>query len=165
MGESRAELILENILGASHELGEPQSRIEVLLMELLEELSGGGPSTCKVIELLDPEDATKSKYTPDEIKEFIDNGCMFTFSSHLVLHINYSGAANTSFGYVDSTSGLNYKVIYKKINAYKELTDDTSFGASELNFPYSVNGIDFTESGAISISAIQSDSNGYYFEV
>ncbi len=42
MGESRAELILENILGASHELGEPQSRIEVLLMELLEELSGGG---------------------------------------------------------------------------------------------------------------------------
>ena len=46
MGLSRNENILENILGANNELGEPQSRIEALLMELLEAIQGGqlGPA-------------------------------------------------------------------------------------------------------------------------
>lgn len=35
--QSRNEAILQNMLGAENELGEPQSRIEELLMELLEE--------------------------------------------------------------------------------------------------------------------------------
>ncbi len=38
MGQSRNENILENILGASNPLGEPQSREEALLMQLLEKL-------------------------------------------------------------------------------------------------------------------------------
>lgn len=38
MGQSRTENILENILGASNPLGEPQSREEALLMQLLEKL-------------------------------------------------------------------------------------------------------------------------------
>lgn len=39
--ESRNEAILQNILGADNELLPPQSRIEVLLQLLLEELEGG----------------------------------------------------------------------------------------------------------------------------
>lgn len=39
--ESRNEAILQNILGADNELVPPQSRIEVLLQLLLEELEGG----------------------------------------------------------------------------------------------------------------------------
>ena len=39
--ESRNEAILQNMLGANNELGEPQSRIEELLMQLLEQGSGG----------------------------------------------------------------------------------------------------------------------------
>lgn len=38
--QSRNEAILQNILGAENELGEPQSRIEELLQEILEQ--GGG---------------------------------------------------------------------------------------------------------------------------
>lgn len=39
MGQSRTENILENMLGASNPLGEPQSREEALLMQLLEKIS------------------------------------------------------------------------------------------------------------------------------
>lgn len=39
MGQSRNENILENMLGAHNPLGEPQSREEDLLMQLLEKLS------------------------------------------------------------------------------------------------------------------------------
>ena len=42
MAQSRNEAILENMLGADNVLGEPQSRIEKLLMELLESGGGGG---------------------------------------------------------------------------------------------------------------------------
>lgn len=42
MGQSRTENILENILGASNPLGEPQSREEALLMQLLESLAKKG---------------------------------------------------------------------------------------------------------------------------
>lgn len=36
--QSRNEAILQNMLGAENELGDPQSRIEELLMQLLEVL-------------------------------------------------------------------------------------------------------------------------------
>lgn len=39
MGQSRNEDIFENMLGASNPLGEPRSREEALLMQLLEKLS------------------------------------------------------------------------------------------------------------------------------
>lgn len=39
MGQSRTENILENMLGASNPLGEPQSREEALLMQLLDKIS------------------------------------------------------------------------------------------------------------------------------
>lgn len=39
--ESRNEAILQNILGADNELGEPQSPIETLLQDLLAKLGGG----------------------------------------------------------------------------------------------------------------------------
>ena len=39
MGQSRNENILENMLGAHNPLGEPQSREEALLMQLLDKLS------------------------------------------------------------------------------------------------------------------------------
>lgn len=39
--QSRNEAILQNILGANNVLGEPQSRIEVLLMQILEQGGGG----------------------------------------------------------------------------------------------------------------------------
>lgn len=39
MGQSRNENILENMLGASNPLGEPQSREEALLMQLLDKIS------------------------------------------------------------------------------------------------------------------------------
>jgi len=39
MGQSRNENILENMLGASNPLGEPRSREEALLMQLLKKLS------------------------------------------------------------------------------------------------------------------------------
>ena len=38
---SRNEKILKNMLGESHELDEPQSRIEALLMQLLEAMPKG----------------------------------------------------------------------------------------------------------------------------
>ena len=40
--QSRNEAILQNILGADNQLAEPQSRIEMLLQLLLQELGGGG---------------------------------------------------------------------------------------------------------------------------
>lgn len=40
--QSRNEAILQNILGANNVLGEPQSRIEALLMQILEQGGGGG---------------------------------------------------------------------------------------------------------------------------
>lgn len=43
--QSRNEAILQNMLGANNVLGEPQSRIEVLLMQLLEEMGPGGNAT------------------------------------------------------------------------------------------------------------------------
>lgn len=39
MGQSRTENILENMLGASNPLGEPQSREEALLMQILNKIS------------------------------------------------------------------------------------------------------------------------------
>lgn len=39
MGQSRTENILENMLGASNPLGEPQSREEALLMQILDKIS------------------------------------------------------------------------------------------------------------------------------
>ena len=39
MGQSRNENILENMLGASNPLGEPRSREEALLMQLLDKIS------------------------------------------------------------------------------------------------------------------------------
>ena len=42
MGQSRNEDILENMLGAQNELGDPQSRIETLLMEILDQGSTAG---------------------------------------------------------------------------------------------------------------------------
>ena len=40
--QSRNEAILQNILGANNVLGEPQSRIEALLMQILDQGGGGG---------------------------------------------------------------------------------------------------------------------------
>lgn len=40
--QSRNEAILQNILGADNELLPPESRIEILLQELLAKLGGGG---------------------------------------------------------------------------------------------------------------------------
>lgn len=40
--ESRNEAILQNILGADNELLPPESRIEVLLQDLMKQLGGGG---------------------------------------------------------------------------------------------------------------------------
>lgn len=40
--QSRTEAILQNMVGADNDLGEPQSRVEELLMMLLEELKKGG---------------------------------------------------------------------------------------------------------------------------
>lgn len=45
--QSRNEAILQNMLGADNELGDPMSRIEALLMQLLEVLQNieGGQGT------------------------------------------------------------------------------------------------------------------------
>lgn len=43
--QSRNEAILQNILGADNSLAEPQSRIETLLIALLNMLGGGGDDT------------------------------------------------------------------------------------------------------------------------
>ena len=40
--QSRNEAILQNMLGANNEIGEPQSRIEALLIQILETGGGGG---------------------------------------------------------------------------------------------------------------------------
>lgn len=42
MGQSRTENILENMLGASNPIPEPQSREETLLKQILESGGGGG---------------------------------------------------------------------------------------------------------------------------
>lgn len=42
MGMSRNENILENILGAENDIPEPVSRIENLLIQLLEAIGSGG---------------------------------------------------------------------------------------------------------------------------
>lgn len=45
MGQSRTENILENMLGASNPIPEPQSREETLLKQILESGGGGGGSS------------------------------------------------------------------------------------------------------------------------
>ena len=42
--QSRNEAILQNMLGENNELEAPQSRIEVLLLALLDKLSGSAPA-------------------------------------------------------------------------------------------------------------------------
>lgn len=47
--QNRVEAILENMLGASNELQPPQTRVEELLMEILEQGGGGGEKAVKWI--------------------------------------------------------------------------------------------------------------------
>ena len=54
MGQSRTENILENILGAEHELEPPQSRVEALLVELGEKIDEG-PDMGEIEELIEEE--------------------------------------------------------------------------------------------------------------
>lgn len=58
MGQSRNEDILENILGAQNPLGEPQSREEALLMQILEQGGGGGSSTTVLYSNMDDSNLT-----------------------------------------------------------------------------------------------------------
>lgn len=49
MGQSRTENILENMLGASNPIPEPQSREETLLKQILESGGGGGSAFTKTL--------------------------------------------------------------------------------------------------------------------
>ena len=67
MGQSRNENILENMLGASNPLGEPQSREEALLMQLIDKvggkiLTGTLPAGSTTITLSDPAITTDSMF-------------------------------------------------------------------------------------------------------
>lgn len=43
--QSRTEAILQNMLGAQNDLDEPESRVEDLLIQILESGGGGGSGT------------------------------------------------------------------------------------------------------------------------
>ena len=65
MGQSRTEDILENMLGASNPLPEPQSREESLLQQILEAGGGGGAtalSGLSDVDLSSPSDGQVLKY-------------------------------------------------------------------------------------------------------
>ena len=71
--QSRNEAILQNILGANNVLGEPQSRIEALLMQILEQGGGGGgglsdSAKAALITLLE-----KVAYIDDNGQQYIDD--------------------------------------------------------------------------------------------
>ena len=88
MGQSRNENILENILGAQNPLGEPQSREEALLMQILEQ--GMGSSTLadlKDINIENPTDGQTLKYNP--ISQKWENG---TIEGDVILDNSASGA-------------------------------------------------------------------------
>lgn len=65
MGQSRTENILENMLGASNPIPEPQSREETLLKQILESGGGGGAtalSGLSDVDLSSPSDGQVLKY-------------------------------------------------------------------------------------------------------
>ena len=82
--QSRNEAILQNALGANNELGDPQSRIEELLMELVEAIQqGGSGSDQNAVHYT--EDSNKTDEEKAQARENIgalgtgDLGTVFTF--------------------------------------------------------------------------------------
>lgn len=75
--QSRNEAILQNILGANNTLGEPQSRIEALLMQLLEQGGGGsggsGGSQTEIVAIDSDGDVTQA----------LDAGKIYVFKGSL----------------------------------------------------------------------------------
>ncbi|MBR5948163.1 MAG: hypothetical protein IKZ82_05890 [Clostridia bacterium] len=88
MGQSRNENILENMLGKHNELGKPQSRIEQLLMWLLEQGGGGGTvrERYSVGEELLIGEWTDGEKTYDLYRKVIDFGQLTNATLKQVLH-------------------------------------------------------------------------------
>lgn len=74
--QSRNEAILQNILGADNQLLPPESRIEVLLQMLLEELDGSGSGTGVVVDSALSSTSTnplQNKVIYDNLETLFDN--------------------------------------------------------------------------------------------
>lgn len=108
---SREELLLENILGASHAVI-PQSRVEILLQQIAEQGRGGGADTFSVA-FTQSGSATVCNHTHSEIRAAIAAGkiimpTMLGYSYGLMV---ISDQIQTEFLFFDDTSGGNFIIV------------------------------------------------------
>ena len=101
--QSRNEAILQNCLGANNELGEPQSRIEELLMMLLEALSGGGGDVTAAAVLAAME-AMDSEQAEDALDAIGGEPAPATVTDLSSTSITLAASANAVYNYGELTS-------------------------------------------------------------
>ena len=92
MGQSRNENILENMLGASNPVGEPQSRVEELLIDIYNQGGGGGD-----VETIQPDDFPTLPYP-------IVRNALGHYSTQNDIFAQKAAETYTHF-YIDSVNG------------------------------------------------------------
>lgn len=112
---TRNEKILMNCITKSGTAGleQPQSRIEALLQELAEELSGENPSVCAVTISVSPSGVADEYTLYDDEWGFIGNGLVHSLGvGSYIMEIHATGYGNAS-GY----SSINFTITQSDITA------------------------------------------------
>ena len=152
MGQSRNENILENMLGASNPLGEPQSREEALLMQLLDKISvmdkailwqgvttteiTDGASTNPVIINGESYTAKSGDMVTYNSTEFVFNGTVWQeFGAASTIFTETLAAGDTTITITDSNIAIGSMVdIYPDIYGLEPINVAVTAGQIVLTF-------------------------------
>lgn len=139
MGQSRNENILENMLGAHNPLGEPQSREEALLMQLLDKLSVTVLKWLGVTTTEISDGDTTNPITINGKSVTAETGDVVTYGE---AEFVYSGTAWQEFGgvyvapWVDITGTLEAGQTEITLNNSTITTNSTIEVFDEFDIPY-----------------------------
>ena len=170
MGQSRNENILENMLGAHNPLGEPQSREEALLMQILEQGGGGGSSTLAGLtdvsvtspsnEQILKYDGETGKWVNDNIENEIELSKTAGPSSIVSFISETDMPLKSVLADIVATGGNGTPDNPNPINGYSsanitrcgvnlwELSDDTKNDSQACTYNYENNGVKVTASAS-----------------